>query len=108
MSNAQVFTDTNFQEEVLNSDQTVLVDFWAAWCGPCRALGPTIDELADQYQGLAKIGKVDVDKHPEMAAQHGISSIPAVLVFRRGEVVETLIGLQPKDVYEKAMGLTTV
>ncbi len=103
MSHAQEFNDANFENEVLNSQQPVLVDFWAAWCGPCRAVGPTIDELAGQYDGKVKVGKLNVDENQQAASQFGISSIPAVLLFKDGEVVETLIGVQPKERYEQAV-----
>ena len=103
MSNALHFTDANFQSEVLDSDQPVLVDFWAAWCGPCRAVGPTIEELAKQYDGTVKVGKLDVDENPYAASGFGISSIPAVLLFKDGKVVETLVGVQPKQRYEQAL-----
>ena len=105
MSKAATYTDANFQSEVLESPQLVLVDFWAAWCGPCRALGPTIEELAEQYDGEVKVGKLNVDDHPEIAARLGISSIPAVLLFKDGEVVETLVGVRGKEAYEQALQL---
>ena len=105
MSKAATFTDANFQSEVLQSPQLVLVDFWAAWCGPCRALGPTIEELAEQYDGQVKIGKLNVDDNPEVAAQLGIGSIPAVLLFKDGEVIERLVGVRGKEAYEQAVQL---
>ena len=91
------FTDANFQDEVLGADQPVLVDFWAEWCGPCLALGPTIDELAGEYEGRAKIGKMDIDTNREMAMQFGIQSIPSVFLFKGGEVVQRFVGITPKD-----------
>lgn len=103
MSKTVEFTDANFQSEVLESDQPVLVDFWAAWCGPCRAVGPMIDELADQYDGTFKVGKLNVDENPTSAREFGIMSIPAVLVFHQGEIVESLVGVQPKENYERAL-----
>jgi len=103
MSKPQEFTDANFQSEVLDSDQPVLVDFWAAWCGPCRAVGPTIDELAKQYDGTVKIGKLNIDENPESPRGFGIQSIPAVLLFKDGKVVEALVGVQPKERYEQAL-----
>jgi thioredoxin 1 len=99
MSGTHEFTDANFQSEVLDSQQPVLVDFWAAWCGPCRFVGPTIDELATQFEGRVKVGKLNVDENQQAAARFGIDSIPAVLLFKEGEVVETLIGVQPKHRY---------
>ena len=103
MSKPQEFTDANFQNEVLESDLPVLVDFWAAWCGPCRAVGPTIDELAEQYEGTVKVGKLNIDENPQSPSRFGISSIPAVLLFKAGKVVETLVGVQPKERYEVAL-----
>ena len=104
MSRPLEFTDANFQNEVLESDQPVLVDFWAAWCGPCRAVGPTIEELAEQYDGTVKVGKLNIDENPQAPSDLGISSIPAVLLFKNGKVVETLVGVQPKERYEAALG----
>ncbi len=103
MSKPREFTDANFQSEVLDSDQPVLVDFWAAWCGPCRAVGPTIEELAKQYDGTVKVGKLNIDENPQAPSGFGISSIPAVLLFKDGKVVETLVGVQPKERYEAAL-----
>lgn len=103
MSKPKEFTDANFQKEVLDSDQPVLVDFWAAWCGPCRAVGPTIEALAEQYEGTVKVGKLNIDKNPQSPSEFGIRSIPAVLLFKGGKIVETLIGVQPKERYETAL-----
>lgn len=103
MSNTIQFTDDNFQSEVLNSDQPVLVDFWAAWCGPCRAVGPTIDELAKQFDGSVKVGKLNIDENPESPGGFNIRSIPAVLLFKDGKVVETFVGVQPKERYVEAL-----
>lgn len=97
------FTDTNFRKEVLESEQPVLVDFWAAWCGPCRAVGPTIEELAEQYDGSVKVGKLNIDVSQHAPSEFNISSIPAVLLFKDGEVVETLVGVQSKVRYEQAI-----
>ena len=103
MSKTLNFTEENFLTEVLNSDQPVLVDFWAEWCGPCRAVGPTIDALADEYDGRVKIGKMNIDDNPQVTASFGIQSIPAVVLFKNGRVVETLVGVQPKNQYENAL-----
>jgi thioredoxin 1 len=103
MSKPREFTDANFQSEVLDSDQPVLVDFWAAWCGPCRAVGPTIEELARQFDGTVKVGKLNIDENPQAPSGFNIHSIPAVLVFKDGKVVETLVGVQPKERYAQAL-----
>ena len=103
MSKPQEFTDANFQTEVLDSDEPVLVDFWAAWCGPCRLVGPTIEELAEQYDGAVKVGKLNIDENQQAPERFGIHSIPAELLFKDGKVVESLIGVQPKERYEQAL-----
>ena len=97
------FNDNNFKEEVLNSDQPVLVDFWAAWCGPCKLLGPTIEELHKEMGDKVKIGKVNVDENQALAAAYGIMSIPTVIILKDGKIVEQFIGMQPKGVYVDAL-----
>lgn len=93
---AQEFTEANFEELVLNSDKPVLVDFWAEWCGPCRMVGPIVEELANDYDGKAVIGKVNVDEHGEISMKYGIRNIPTLLVFKNGEVVDKQVGVAPK------------
>ena len=96
-------TDATFEEVVLNSDKPVVVDFWAAWCGPCRVVGPIIDELATEYEGKVVVGKVDVDNHQQFAAKYGVRNIPTVLVFKGGEIVNRQVGVAPKNVYAEAI-----
>ncbi len=98
---AQEFTDANFQSEVLDNDTLTLVDFWAEWCGPCRAIGPVIEELSHEYEGKVKIGKVNVDNNPNVSVNYGITSIPAILFLKGGQVVDKQIGAVPKSVLEK-------
>jgi thioredoxin 1 len=96
-------TDASFDEVVLKSDKPVMVDFWAAWCGPCRMVGPIIDELSQEYDGKAVVGKVDVDSNQEYAAKYGVRNIPTVLVFKGGEIVNRQVGVSPKQVYSEAI-----
>lgn len=95
-ANITTLTDENFDAEVLDADEPVLVDFWATWCGPCRQIAPIIEDLADEFEGRAKIGKVDVDENPQVAQQFGIRSIPTLLFFKDGEVQEQLVGASGK------------
>ncbi len=95
------FNDANFQSEVLDAEQPVVVDFSAAWCGPCRQLAPIIDELADEYSGKVKVGKVDIDDAQETAGKYGIMSVPTVLIFKSGQPVDQITGLFPKSQYKQ-------
>ena len=90
-------TEANFQNEVLDSSQPVLVDFWAEWCGPCKMIAPAIEELAAEFDGKAKVVKVNVDEHPSLAQQFSVRSIPTLLFFRDGKVADQLVGAAPKD-----------
>ena len=95
--------DSIFEEKVLKSDKPVLVDFWAEWCGPCRMVGPIIDELSKDFEGKAVVGKIDVDSNQEFAAKYGVRNIPTVLLFKDGELVSRQVGVAPKKTYEDAI-----
>ncbi len=92
-------TDANFETEVVKSELPVLIDFWAAWCGPCRIIAPIIEELAQEYEGKIKVGKLDVDENQQTAVKFGVRSIPTVLLLQKGEVSETIIGAVPKSMF---------
>ena len=98
---AKTFSDANFQAEVLDSDKLTVVDFWAEWCGPCRAIGPIIEDLSKEYEGKVNVGKINVDQNPEVSINYGITSIPAILFFKGGQMVDKLVGAQPKNNFVK-------
>jgi len=97
------FTDDSFENEVLKYNGVALVDFWAPWCGPCQALGPVIEEISNEYEGKAKVGKVNVDEERAIAEKYMIMSIPSVMIFKNGELVDTLVGLRAKEDYTEAL-----
>ncbi len=99
-------TDANFDQMVLKSDRPVMIDFWAAWCGPCRALAPIVDEVAKQYGGKVVVGKMDVDKNTATPQRYGVRGIPTLLVFKGGQVREQIVGYVPKETIEKALDKT--
>lgn len=105
MSNVITLTKDNFEQEVIASDVPVVVDYWAAWCGPCRMLGPVIEQLASERAGTVKVGKVNVDEEPALAERAGVRGIPYVVLYRDGEVAAQAVGAQPKAALESALGL---
>lgn len=103
MANVAEFTDSNFQGEVLQSGEPVLVDFWAPWCGPCRMIAPVVEELARENEGSIKVGKVNIDDNPSVAMNYGVNSIPTLMIFKGGDVVERFVGVQPKSRLQQAI-----
>jgi thioredoxin 1 len=101
--NVVEFTDQNFEQEVLRSDQPVLVDFWAEWCMPCRMLAPTIEKIAQQYAGRVKVGKLDTDSNRDVSVKYGISAIPTVILFNNGEVAQKFVGLRQEKDFKEAL-----
>src|ERR671935_1340423 len=104
---ADTITESTFQEEVLDSEQPVLVDFWAEWCGPCHAVGPILDQIAEERADELRLVKVNIDEEPALAQRYGIVSIPTIVLFRNGEPAAAAIGAQPKTALERSLGLST-
>ncbi len=107
MSDLPELTEANFDAEVLKSAQPVLVDFWAPWCGPCRVIGPVVEELAAENAGQIRVAKVNVDDSPHLAASYGVNSIPTLMIFKNGEVVDRFVGIQPKSRLQGAIDQAT-
>ena len=103
MGNVAELTDADFEEQVINSGESVLVDFWAPWCGPCRQIAPMIDELASENEGSAKVVKVNIDESAEIAQKYGIMSIPTLIIFKGGEIAEKFVGAKPKAALQEAL-----
>ena len=103
MAKAVEITDANFDELVLSSDQPIMIDFWAEWCGPCKMVAPIVEELANDYEGKAVVGKLDVDSNPEISSKYGVRSIPTLLFFKNGEVVDKQVGYVPKNVLSEKL-----
>ncbi len=105
MADVLEFTDANFESDVVKSEQPVLVDFWAPWCGPCKMIAPTIEELAGEYNGKVKIGKLNIDDHQESANEYGVTAIPTVLLFKGGEIVDRFVGVASKEKFTTSLDL---
>jgi thioredoxin 1 len=103
MENVVEITDNNFKDQVLGSREPVLVDFWAPWCGPCRMIAPMVEELAGENRGSIKVGKINIDDNPSAAQNYGVSSIPTLMIFKAGEVVDRFVGVQPKTRLQQAI-----
>lgn len=103
MANVTELNESNFDAEVLQSPQPVLVDFWAPWCGPCRMIAPLVEELANEHRGSLKVAKINIDDSPALASHFGVSSIPTVMIFKAGEVVDRFVGVQPKSRLQNAI-----
>jgi thioredoxin 1 len=103
MANVAEFSDSTFQGDVLQSEVPVLVDFWAPWCGPCRMIAPVVEELAKENQGAIKIGKVNIDDNPDVAMNYSVNSIPTLMIFKGGQVVDRFVGVQPKSRLQQAI-----